>query len=301
MDVFISHSSKDKVTAVRLAQDLKKAKVRVWIDKSKLKAGDPLVERLQDAIQQSQNLILLWSRPASESFYVKAEWLAAYHLKKGIIPCLVDSTDLPPFLLDFIRCDFRTSYDQGRDLLVEALGRKAPTPPIKPGARPQGRGQNAKDEVSLELQQGQERVIDLLLTQGPQQAQEAQTKLDAAMNKALRRWASDPLILNLGGYHKKNRYMIQHWNAIQARMSPQDALLEEAEKLFFQSLAIQPDNGSALNGLGSILLLRRELDAAEFFVRRALAKSKEEGLAYPAAEQDLDTILQLKAERQKRV
>jgi len=299
MDVFISHSSKDKVTAVRLAHDLKKAKIRAWIDKAKLKAGDPLVERLQEAIQQSQNLALLWSKPASESFYVKAEWLAAYHLKKGIIPCLVDDTALPPFLLDFIRCDFRASYDQGRDLLVEALGGKAPARFARPELRPGGQKKDAKDDVGSEIQNGQATVIDLLLTRGPEQAQEAQARLDTATDEALRRWANDPQILNLAGYHKKNSYMIKYWKAIQARITPQDGLLEEAEKLFFQSLAIQPDNCSALNGLGSILMLRRELDAAEFFVRRALAKSNEEGSSYPDAEQDLQTILRLKAERQK--
>jgi hypothetical protein len=299
MDVFISHSSKDKVTAGRLAQDLKKAKIRVWIDKAKLKAGDPLVERLQEAIKQSQNLALLWSKPASESFYVKAEWLAAYHLKKGIIPCLVDNTDLPPFLLDFVRCDFRTSYDQGRDLLVEALGGTASAPSASLPAQPPGQDKGAKSQVASELQRGQETVINLLVSWGPGQAKEAQTKLETVMNGALRQWADDPHILNLAGYHKKNSYMIKHWDAIQARTSPQDGLLVEAEKLFFQSLAVQPDNCSALNGLGSILMLRRELDAAEFFVRRALEKSKEERLPYPAAEHDLQTILHLKSERQK--
>jgi len=33
------------------------------------------------------------------------------------------------------------------------------------------------------------------------------------------------------------------------------------------------------NGLGSILWLRGDLDAAEFFVQRALERAKEEGLS----------------------
>src|SRR2546422_9116633 len=195
MDVFISHSSKDKVTAVRLAKDLKKAKTRVWVDKAKLKAGDPLVERLQEAIKQSQNLVLLWSKPASESFYVKAEWLAAYHLRKAIIPCLVDDTDLPPFLLDFIRCDFRASYAEGRDLLVGALGGKAPALPPQPAIRPRSQDKGDKSKVASELQRRQGMVIDLLVNRGPGHANEEQTKLEIVMNEALRQWAEDPYIL----------------------------------------------------------------------------------------------------------
>jgi len=104
------------------------------------------------------------------------------------------------------------------------------------------------------------------------------------------------MILNLAGYHKKNAYMIKHWAAIQARRAPQDALLEEAEKFFYSALSIQPDDPSALNGLGSVLMLRRDLDAAEFFIRRALARSQVQHIPYPAAKHDLQMVLRLKNE-----
>jgi len=49
-----------------------------------------------------------------------------------------------------------------------------------------------------------------------------------------------------------------------------------------------------LNGLGSNLFFERELDAAEFFQRRAIEIVKRSGSNYEAAEIDLQQILALK-------
>ena len=48
------------------------------------------------------------------------------------------------------------------------------------------------------------------------------------------------------------------------------------------------------NGLGSILFYERDLDSAEFFIRRALALAKAARVRYPAAERDLELVLQTK-------
>jgi Flp pilus assembly protein TadD len=92
--------------------------------------------------------------------------------------------------------------------------------------------------------------------------------------------------------------MIKHWAAIQHRETPQDVLLEESERFFYAALSIQPDEPSALNGLGSVLILRHDLDAAEFFIRRALAKTQAQGLSYAAAEHDLQLVLRMKKQPQ---
>ena len=36
------------------------------------------------------------------------------------------------------------------------------------------------------------------------------------MKQAEQLWQVQLMILNLGGYHRKNRYMVKHWDAIQA-------------------------------------------------------------------------------------
>jgi hypothetical protein len=64
--------------------------------------------------------------------------------------------------------------------------------------------------------------------------------------------------------------------------------------LFFKALSSRPEDPSALNGLGSVFTLRGDFDAAEFYIKRSLARAREEGFDYPAAEQDLSLIQQLK-------
>jgi Flp pilus assembly protein TadD len=70
--------------------------------------------------------------------------------------------------------------------------------------------------------------------------------------------------------------------------------LQEAERFFFKVLCFKPLDPSSLNGLGSILFLERELDAAEFFVRRAIQLAGGPGY-YADADHDLKMILHFKS------
>jgi hypothetical protein len=98
LDVFMRHASEDKPIANRLAQDLTKARLGVWIDHANIRVVDPLADRIQEAIASATVLVLLWSAVASESRYVKLEWQAAIHLGKAVLPCRLDHTELPVFL-----------------------------------------------------------------------------------------------------------------------------------------------------------------------------------------------------------
>jgi hypothetical protein len=123
------------------------------------------------------------------------------------------------------------------------------------------------------------------------EAVKIQAALDEVMKNARKRWPLDPMIVNLEGYHLKNAYMVKHWDAIQAGRAPRDPLLDQAEWRFFETLSIDPTDPSALNGLGSILLFERDLQAAEFFIQAAIRAAERQGMAtYPAAEQDLALV-----------
>lgn len=321
-DVFLSHSWKDKPLAFRLEADLGGQGVAVWVDHAALRAGQVLVDELQDAIEHSSNLALLWSADASKSRWVKTEWQAAFLLEKPLIPCLLDGTKLPLFLRVVLSCNFQDSYEEGLAALVEALGpggpgavrRPEPAPPSppapattppapRPGPAPEG-GAEATAVYSgsraaalvRRLYEGQEELLVDLGSGRMAAARRTQAQLAAVVDRALAQVRDHADVLSLAGYHKKNDYLLRHWADVQRGHFPPDPLLEEAENLFHDSLDVRPDNPSAWNGLGSIFLLRGDLDAAEFFVKKALERARAEGAGYGAAEEDLATIRRLKAQ-----
>lgn len=300
LDTFLSHSSKDKPVASRLVDDIEAAGFSVWFDRDNLRGGDPLIQELQDALSKSKSLILVWSKAASKSEWVDAEWQAAYYLKKRIIPCTLDRTPLRPFLLRFISCDFRESYDAGASKLLEALGKR-----VSRGVELAKPGQAS---ISLEAEKSlvedvaamQHNVTTALQYGQMDIAASIQKGLDPLMDAAVKEYPRDSLIHSLMGYQKKNEYLIRHWDEIQERKSPKDELLDEAAKQFYAALSIQPEAPSAMNGLGSVLILRRDLDTAEFYVRHALALAKAKGMDYASAEHDLQLIARLKQEQAKK-
>ena len=294
--VFISYAHRNRRTAIRLAEDLERKRISYWIDRERLEGGDPLLDTIQGVLKQIRILGLLWSRAASRSRFVKSEWQAAYHLHKRIIPCTLDDTALPPFLLSPIFCDFHRSYEKGLATMLSVLTGQAKAPP-KPTRRRPAAPASRLGGIIRQISEQQYKVLEELGRNGLPAAAAIQGQLDPLIKRVLRKEGKDADVLNLAGYHAKNAYMIKYWDAIQALEARPDPLLEEAESLFHKSLAIHPSNASALNGLGSIFALRRDLDAAEFFVRRALDQARREGFRYDAAEEDLRTILMLKQER----
>lgn len=147
------------------------------------------------------------------------------------------------------------------------------------------------------IYQGQIEVLKLLEDRNLDKARKVHNIVDKMMENAEKVWRLDTMVINLAGYHRKNSYMLKHWDAIQAGRPPKDPILERAERFFFEALFVNPIDNSALNGLGSILIFERDLDAAEFFIRRAISLAQKEGIDYSAADQDLAMILQFKQKK----
>jgi TIR domain len=59
MPVFISYSHSDKDSVNKLAAHLAQNKVRVWVDTWKLRVGDSIVSRIQQAIQDASTLLVV--------------------------------------------------------------------------------------------------------------------------------------------------------------------------------------------------------------------------------------------------
>ncbi|MCI0698484.1 toll/interleukin-1 receptor domain-containing protein [candidate division KSB1 bacterium] len=118
--IFISHAWEDNHLVRRLQTELQAAGAEVWVDREGIRGGDNLPARISDALEWCDALLLTWSKAASKSPWVKLEWTNAVYLKKMIIPCLLDNSQLPIILTSKAYLDFR-NIDQGITQLLHAL------------------------------------------------------------------------------------------------------------------------------------------------------------------------------------
>ena len=109
--------------------------------------------------------------------------------------------------------------------------------------------------------------------------QEAELSISAGLERS----PDDLMFLNLQGYQHKNWAMLKR--------DKQREELDKAERLFSKIIAIEPRDPSALNGLGSVALIRGDLAQAERFIRQALAQEPD----YLAAQRDLHLVHQIQA------
>jgi hypothetical protein len=292
LDVFVSHASKDAVNASQLVKFLVNDKLKVWIDDKSLKFGVLLRNELQTAIRNSRVLVLLWSKAALKSRWVMAEMFTAFHLGRFIVPCVLDETPLPQFLQNSAYLDFSRQKATIGEKLCRAV-RTAPKGandlPIFVAAQ-----NSIVQSLSNAVAAGQYGVLAAMENHFDE-AVKANKSVNSALKNLQAMAPLDPKVLNLAGYQCKNNYMFKHWDAVNAWRAPKDPLLERGERYFFETLCVDPLDMSSINGLGSILFYERELDAAEFFQRRAIALAKRAGQGrYEAAETDLKMILRLK-------
>ena len=124
--VFVSHSSKDKAIVDRIVSDLKKHGIIVWYDKFEIRAGDNIVEKINEGLRDSKYFIVILSPNALSSTWVTEEISFAILQQityKGVfvIPVLIQECEIPPLLRHRRYVDFRKSYDEGKQELLDIL------------------------------------------------------------------------------------------------------------------------------------------------------------------------------------
>ncbi len=99
-DVFLSHNHADKPRVRRLAERLKAAGVRVWLDEWVIQAGDIIALKVDEGLEQSRVLLLCISPAALASGRVALERSTAVHRDpanagRRFIPLLLGGCALP--------------------------------------------------------------------------------------------------------------------------------------------------------------------------------------------------------------
>jgi hypothetical protein len=121
--IFISYSRKDIAFVRKLAGDLEKAGYSVWWDVSGLRGGDDWVRVIPAAIRASDTFVVVLSPNSAVSEWVEKEYTQALHLRRKIIPIMLEESDVPFGLNNINYIDF-TCDDYGVNLnkLLSALG-----------------------------------------------------------------------------------------------------------------------------------------------------------------------------------
>ncbi len=128
MPIFISYSHQDKNFVDALAKQLVAHNVHVWLDRWELSIGDSILEKVQEAIDESSALLVILSKSSVASEWCKKEinggLLKELEDKRVfILPVLVEDCDIPLFARGKLYADFRASHDDGFRTVIEGISK----------------------------------------------------------------------------------------------------------------------------------------------------------------------------------
>jgi hypothetical protein len=126
--IFISYSHADKKFIDKLAIQLVRRNVNVWLDRWELSVGDSLLEKVQDAVDGASALLVILSKASSASEWCKKE-LSAGLLREleekrvVVMPVMLEDCDVPVFARGKMFADFRKDFDVGLRSVVEGIAK----------------------------------------------------------------------------------------------------------------------------------------------------------------------------------
>jgi hypothetical protein len=128
MPVFISYSHADELIVSKLAAHLVKHNANVWVDTWELNVGDSILDRVQDAIQESSALLVILSKTSVNSEWCKKELNAGLmreldEKRVVILPVLVEDCEIPLFLREKMYADLRNDFNRGLHQVLDAIAK----------------------------------------------------------------------------------------------------------------------------------------------------------------------------------
>lgn len=138
--VFLSHTASDKPFVARLATDLRRIGVGVWYDSWEIRAGESIVEKINQGLSANDYLVVVLSPASVRSNWVQRELSSSLMRSLSeksikLIPLLHERCDIPPLIADLRYVNFLDSYDDGFTELQVALDLLSPVPAYSVHAR----------------------------------------------------------------------------------------------------------------------------------------------------------------------
>lgn len=124
--IFLSHSSRDKVAARKVASTLAMHGHSVWFDEWDIKVGDCIVEAIEIGLDSSEFILILLSQNSVSSGWVEREWKTKYwdevsEKRITVIPALIQECEIPTLLKTKKYADLTKNFDSGISQILEAL------------------------------------------------------------------------------------------------------------------------------------------------------------------------------------
>lgn len=125
--IFLSHSTVDAEMAERIAMGLRALKYPVWYAEWAIRAGESIVEKINDALAQNDTLLVLLSHESVSSAWVRHEFTVALMDQLSgqdvtVIPILIEPCPIPAILRSIKYVDMRPDrFEQGFITLLQSL------------------------------------------------------------------------------------------------------------------------------------------------------------------------------------
>jgi hypothetical protein len=125
-NVFVSHRRADAAHAERLAQELRNAGHRVWLDDWEIGIGDSIVGRMQEGIEGASYLVLCYSSQGVMAPWICREWMSALASQMNgvnikILPVVLTGGSPPAILTDIRYADLVADWRGGVIELLRAI------------------------------------------------------------------------------------------------------------------------------------------------------------------------------------
>ena len=135
--VFVCYSRKDEDFVLKLAANLKRQGVPIWLDQWDIPTGANWSRTIERALKECARLLIVLTPSSVESDEVQSEWLSALDGKKIIVPILYEQCQMPFRLKPIQYIDFTSHSPDDKEALgkiLNALGTAKDTL-IKPGTQ----------------------------------------------------------------------------------------------------------------------------------------------------------------------
>jgi TPR repeat protein len=93
-DVFISHSSKDKLTADAICHSAESRGIKCWIAPRDVTGGKDYGEEITSGIRNSSIILLIFSKDSNASHAVRGEVELAFRFEKTIVPYRIENAEI---------------------------------------------------------------------------------------------------------------------------------------------------------------------------------------------------------------